>query len=79
MASCSVVSDLGLGEMACISRLFLDLQEKFMTMFKKVSKTFQWGQHTVTMETGEDCTPVNWCCVAGHGRHRGAGHSGGQA
>lgn len=24
-----------------------------MTMFNKVSKTFQWGQHTVTMETGE--------------------------
>ena len=24
-----------------------------MTMFKKVSKTFQWGQHSVTMETGE--------------------------
>lgn len=24
-----------------------------MTMFHKVSKTFQWGQHTVTMETGE--------------------------
>ncbi len=24
-----------------------------MTMFKKVTKTFQWGQHTVTMETGE--------------------------
>ena len=24
-----------------------------MSMFKKVSKTFQWGQHTVTMETGE--------------------------
>ncbi len=24
-----------------------------MTMFKKVSKSFQWGQHTVTMETGE--------------------------
>ncbi len=24
-----------------------------MTMFKKVSKTFTWGQHTVTMETGE--------------------------
>ena len=22
-------------------------------MFNKVSKTFQWGQHTVTMETGE--------------------------
>ena len=24
-----------------------------MTMFNKASKTFQWGQHTVTMETGE--------------------------
>ena len=24
-----------------------------MTMFKKVTKSFQWGQHTVTMETGE--------------------------
>jgi polyribonucleotide nucleotidyltransferase len=24
-----------------------------MSMFNKVSKTFQWGSHTVTMETGE--------------------------
>ncbi len=24
-----------------------------MTMFNKVSKTFQWGQHSVTLETGE--------------------------
>ncbi len=24
-----------------------------MSMFNKVSKTFQWGQHTVTLETGE--------------------------
>ncbi len=24
-----------------------------MSIFNKVSKTFQWGQHTVTMETGE--------------------------
>ena len=24
-----------------------------MSLFNKVSKTFQWGQHTVTMETGE--------------------------
>ena len=24
-----------------------------MSMFKKVTKTFQWGQHTVTLETGE--------------------------
>jgi polyribonucleotide nucleotidyltransferase len=28
-------------------------QEKNMTMFNKVTKTFQWGSHTVTMETGE--------------------------
>jgi polyribonucleotide nucleotidyltransferase len=24
-----------------------------MTMFNKVTKTFQWGRHTVRMETGE--------------------------
>jgi polyribonucleotide nucleotidyltransferase len=36
--------------MACISQID---QEKTMSMFNKVSKTFQWGQHTVTMETGE--------------------------
>jgi hypothetical protein len=24
-----------------------------MTMFKKVVKSFQWGNHQVTMETGE--------------------------
>ena len=30
-----------------------------MTMFKKVSKTFQWGQHTVTMETGEIARQAN--------------------
>jgi polyribonucleotide nucleotidyltransferase len=29
------------------------MEKNTMTMFKKVSKTFQWGQHTVTMETGE--------------------------
>jgi polyribonucleotide nucleotidyltransferase len=29
------------------------MEKSKMTMFKKVSKTFQWGQHTVTMETGE--------------------------
>jgi polyribonucleotide nucleotidyltransferase len=29
------------------------MEKHTMTMFKKVSKTFQWGQHTVTMETGE--------------------------
>ena len=24
-----------------------------MSLFNKVTKTFQWGQHTVTLETGE--------------------------
>lgn len=24
-----------------------------MSMFTKVTKTFQWGEHTVTLETGE--------------------------
>ncbi|MEO8078893.1 MAG: polyribonucleotide nucleotidyltransferase, partial [Caldimonas sp.] len=24
-----------------------------MSLFNKVSKTFQWGQHSVTLETGE--------------------------
>src|SRR3954470_3653166 len=28
-------------------------KEKNMTMFNKVTKTFQWGSHTVTLETGE--------------------------
>jgi polyribonucleotide nucleotidyltransferase len=27
--------------------------DKTMSIFNKVTKTFQWGQHTVTMETGE--------------------------
>src|SRR5205085_9436318 len=29
------------------------LPEKNMSMFNKVTKTFQWGQHSVTLETGE--------------------------
>lgn len=29
------------------------MKEKTMSIFNKVTKTFQWGQHTVTMETGE--------------------------
>jgi polyribonucleotide nucleotidyltransferase len=53
MASCSVELDPGLGEVACTSRASSNIKEKTMTMFNKVSKTFQWGQHTVTMETGE--------------------------
>src|SRR2546421_4390893 len=27
--------------------------ENHMSMFNKITKTFQWGQHTVTLETGE--------------------------
>ena len=37
-----------------------------MTMFNKVTKTFQWGQHTVTMETGEiarQASGARWYCV----------------
>ena len=30
-----------------------------MSIFKKVSKTFQWGQNTVTMETGEIARQAN--------------------
>src|SRR3569832_1522135 len=30
-----------------------DNKEKNMTMFNKATKTFQWGSHTVTLETGE--------------------------
>ena len=30
-----------------------------MSLFNKVSKTFQWGQHTVTMETGEIARQAN--------------------
>ena len=28
-------------------------ERKTMSLFNKVTKTFQWGQHTVTLETGE--------------------------
>jgi len=36
-----------------LKREQLFFQEQTMTMFNKVTKTFQWGQHTVTLETGE--------------------------
>jgi len=42
--------DPGSGGVASIPHID---QERDMSMFKKVSKTFQWGQNTVTMETGE--------------------------
>ena len=34
-----------------------------MSMFNKVTKTFQWGQHTVTMETGEIARQSNGAVV----------------
>jgi polyribonucleotide nucleotidyltransferase len=51
MASCSVLLNPGSGEVACTSQY--DQEIKQMSIFNKVTKTFQWGQHTVTMETGE--------------------------
>jgi len=54
MASWTATLTPGLGEVASTSRYQSVINgENDMTMFKKVSKTFQWGQHTVTMETGE--------------------------
>jgi polyribonucleotide nucleotidyltransferase len=50
MASCSVTLNPGSGEVACTSQID---QEIKMSIFNKVTKTFQWGQNTVTMETGE--------------------------
>ena len=39
-----------------------------MSIFNKVTKTFQWGQHTVTLETGEIAAPedgpVSWTAHA---------------
>jgi polyribonucleotide nucleotidyltransferase len=37
----------------CGNLLVAIIQELKMTMFNKVTKTFQWGANTVTMETGE--------------------------
>jgi polyribonucleotide nucleotidyltransferase len=46
----------GSGEVACTSQID---QEKNMSIFNKVTKTFQWGQNTVTMETGEIARQAN--------------------
>jgi polyribonucleotide nucleotidyltransferase len=45
-----------LGEVACTSQID---QEIKMSIFNKVTKTFQWGQNTVTMETGEIARQAN--------------------
>jgi hypothetical protein len=49
-----------------------------MSMFNKVTKTFQWGQHTVTLETGEIARQSSGAVVCQHRGHRGAGHRGRQ-
>jgi polyribonucleotide nucleotidyltransferase len=49
-----------------------------MSMFNKVTKTFQWGQHTVTHGNRRDRAPVHRRRAGQHRRHRGAGHRGGQ-
>src|SRR5450830_501234 len=56
MASCSGFSTVpchpGWVAMRLASRS-VKQQELNMSIFNKVTKTFQWGQHTVTLETGE--------------------------
>jgi len=46
----------GSGEVACTSQID---QEKNVSIFNKVTKTFQWGQNKVTMETGEIARQAN--------------------
>ena len=56
MASCSGFSTGPCHPGWVAMRLALGLakqQELNMSIFNKVTKTFQWGQHTVTLETGE--------------------------
>src|SRR5665647_2263299 len=56
MASCSAMLAPGSGEVACTSQID---QEKNVSIFNKVTKTFQWGQNKVTMETGEIARQAN--------------------
>src|SRR5665647_3000843 len=56
MASCSAMLAPGSGEVACTSQIY---QEKNVSIFNKVTKTFQWGLNTVTMETGEIARQAN--------------------
>src|SRR5665811_273437 len=56
MASCSAMLAPGSGEVACTSQID---QEINMSIFNKVTKTFQWGQNTVRMETGEIARQAN--------------------
>jgi polyribonucleotide nucleotidyltransferase len=44
-----------------------------MSIFNKVTKTFQWGNHTVTLETGEIARQAP-APSSSTSRHRGAGH-----
>jgi len=49
MASCSISSPALPGK----DCLLFKLEYSYMSIFNKVTKTFQWGQHTVKLETGE--------------------------
>ena len=50
MASCSASRYSGPSALPQVLEL---VEIKLMSIFNKVTKTFQWGQHKVTMETGE--------------------------
>ena len=39
-----------------------------MSMFNKVTKSFQWGEHTVRMETGEIARPLRYAARLKIGR-----------
>jgi polyribonucleotide nucleotidyltransferase len=45
-----------------VSLIFTELY--LMTMFNKVTKTFQWGNHSVTLETGEVARQASGAVVA---------------
>ena len=47
-----------------------------MSLFNKVTKSFQWGDKTVVLETGEIARQAGGRRAGGHRRHRGAGHRG---
>src|SRR5213594_2278743 len=50
MASCSTSHHSGL---LALPQVLETSGDKDMSIFNKVTKSFQWGQHKVTMETGE--------------------------
>ena len=49
-------------------------EEHDMSIFNKVTKTFQWGQQTVTLETGEIARQSGGAVVVDDRRHRRPRH-----